>query len=199
MEEIKSDIVFRSKDKIEYRVPENLILRKSDDPSNRDITVYDLIAHHAGLKYVEQDIYINELGVEYVRTKFGFESAVRHNLNIRLDESTRVLGDLHYRLKISEEKLNKYAKRVLAYQADRAGQKEKSKKRNILFDEESKSLREQIKLLKTKLNMFRHFDESAINKLSSFKKVPDEKSLQTETIKSELDWSAFDDLEDVNG
>lgn len=47
--------------------------------------------------------------------------------------------------------------------------------------------------------MFRHFDESAINKLSSFKKVPDEKSLQTETIKSELDWSAFDDLEDVNG
>lgn len=199
MEEIKSDIVFRSKDKIEYRVPENLILRKSDDPSNRDITVYDLIAHHAGLKYVEQDIYINELGVEYVRTKFGFESAVRHNLNIRLDESTRVLGDLHYRLKISEEKLNKYAKRVLAYQADRAGQKEKSKKRNILFDEESKSLREQIKLLKTKLNMFRHFDESAINKLSSFKKVPDEKSLSTETIKSELDWSAFDDLEDVNG
>lgn len=199
MEEIKSDIVFRSKDKIEYRVPENLILRKSDDPSNRDITVYDLIAHHAGLKYVEQDIYINELGVEYVRTKFGFESAVRHNLNIRLDESTRVLGDLHYRLKISEEKLNKYAKRVLAYQADRAGQKEKSKKRNILFDEESKSLREQIKLLKTKLNMFRHFDESAINKLSSFKKVPDEKSLQTETIKSGLDWSAFDDLEDVNG
>lgn len=199
MEEIKSDIVFRSKDKIEYRVPENLILRKSDDPSSRDITVYDLIAHHAGLKYVEQDIYINELGVEYVRTKFGFESAVRHNLNIRLDESTRVLGDLHYRLKISEEKLNKYAKRVLAYQADRAGQKEKSKKRNILFDEESKSLREQIKLLKTKLNMFRHFDESAINKLSSFKKVPDEKSLSTETIKSELDWSAFDDLEDVNG
>lgn len=199
MEEIKSDIVFRSKDKIEYRVPENLILRKSDDPSNRDITVYDLIAHHAGLKYVEQDIYINELGVEYVRTKFGFESAVRHNLNIRLDESTRVLGDLHYRLKISEEKLNKYAKRVLAYQADRAGQKEKSKKRNIHFDEESKSLREQIKLLKTKLNMFRHFDESAINKLSSFKKVPDEKSLSTETIKSELDWSAFDDLEDVNG
>lgn len=132
MEEIKSDIVFRSKDKIEYRVPENLILRKSDDPSNRDITVYDLIAHHAGLKYVEQDIYINELGVEYVRTKFGFESAVRHNLNIRLDESTRVLGDLHYRLKISEEKLNKYAKRV--WPIRRTGRvKKKNQKKEIFF------------------------------------------------------------------
>lgn len=199
MEETKSDIGFRSKEKIEYRIPEGLILRKSDDPSKRDITVYDLIAHHAGLKYVEQDIYVNESGVEYVRTKFGFESAVRHNLNIQLNESARLIEDLQYKLKITQEKVDKYAERVLAHEAERLSQNKLIKKKLEPYRKENKSLREQIKLLKTELNEFRQLNESVISKLSSLKKVSGEKSLLDETIKSELDWSAFDDLEDVNG
>jgi hypothetical protein len=198
MEEKNVEISFRANDKIEYRIPESLILRKSDDPSKRDITVYDLIAHHAGLRYVNQDIYVNESGVEYVRTKFGFESAVRHNFNIQLNDSARLIEDLQYKLKIAQEKVNKYAERILAYETDRAGQKEKLKKRIAPFRAENNSFREQIKLLKTELNEFRQLNDSVISRLSILRKAPGEKSELDQTLKSELDWSAFDDLLDEN-
>jgi hypothetical protein len=198
MEEKKLEISFRANDKIEYRIPESLILRKSDDPSKRDITVYDLIAHHAGLRYVNQDIYVNQSGDEYVRTKFGFETAVKHNLHRRIEESDRLIDDLRYNLKIDKQKIDKYAERVLAYEADRVGQKKQIKKKLIPYNEENKRLREQIKLLKTELNEFKKINDSVISRLSNLRKGLSEKSELDETLKSELDWSAFDDLLDEN-
>jgi hypothetical protein len=74
-------------DRIEDRIPEALILIKRGDISSTDISAYDLIANYYGLRPRGRDIYIDYCGKEFVRTKYGFQPALRENLAAQLSKS----------------------------------------------------------------------------------------------------------------
>ena len=198
MTDIKSEINTTTNERIEYRIPDGLILKKSDDKLTRDITVYDLIAHYVGLKYVGQDIYINESGDEYVRTKYGFESAIRYNQNIRILESDRQIDELQYKLKIAKEKADKYSEIIKVLEAKSRERKDKLKKMTRPFQDENESLRQEIKLLKRELTDFKQINESVIGKLTRLIKQANERTSSEDSNKNELDWSAYNDLLDDN-
>lgn len=66
-------------ERIEYRIPEGLILRKSTHPAERDFTIFDALAVYAGLHHVRRNIYIDSQKNEYIITKFGFRPAEQYN------------------------------------------------------------------------------------------------------------------------
>lgn len=74
-------------DRVEDRIPEALIILKKGDKSPRDLSVYDIIANYYGLRPKGRDIYIDYCGKEFVRTKYGFQPALRENLVAQLAES----------------------------------------------------------------------------------------------------------------
>ncbi len=198
MTDIKSEIETTTNERIKYRIPDGLILKKSDDKLTRDITVYDLIAHYIGLIYVGQDIYVNEAGDEYVRTKYGFESAIRYNQNIKISESDRLIDELQYKLKIAKEKADKYSEIIKVLEAKSREQKEKLKKLTRPFQDENESLRQEVKLLRRELTEFKQINESVIGKLTRLIKQASERTSTEDSNKSELDWSAYYDLLDDN-
>ena len=198
MTDIKSEIETRTNERIEYRIPDGLILQKSDDTLTRDITVYDLIAHHVGLSYVGQDIYVNESGDEYVRTKYGFESAIRYNQNIKILESERLIDELQYKLKIAREKADQYGEIIKVLEAKSRERKEKIKTLTRPFQDENEGLRQEIKLLKRELTEFKQINESVINKLTKLVNQTNERTSTENSNKSELDWSTYNDLLDDN-
>ncbi|QOI98522.1 MAG: hypothetical protein HRU69_13945 [Flammeovirgaceae bacterium] len=194
MTDIKLEIETRTNERIEYRIPDGLILMKSDDQSTRDITVYDLIAHHVGLSYVGQDIYVNESGEEYIRTKYGFESAIRYNQNIKILESERLIDELQYKLKIAREKTEKYGEIIKVLEAKSREQKEKLKKVTSPFQDENEALRQEIKQLIRELPEFKQINESVIGKLKRLIKQANERTSTESSNKSKLDWSTYNDL-----
>lgn len=188
----------RTNERIEYRIPDGLILKKSDDQSTRDITVYDLIAHYVGLSYVGQDIYVNESGEEYIRTKYGFESTIRYHQNIKIGESERLIDDLLYKLKTAKVKIEQYGEIIKVHEAKSSERKEKLKTLVQPFQTENESLRHEIKLLKKQLADFKNANEYVVGKLTRlFNKTNEETSTQ-KSNKSELDWSTYNDLLDDN-
>lgn len=66
-------------ERIEYRIPEGLILRKSTHPAERDVTIFDALAVYAGLCHVRRNIYVDSQKNEYIITKFGFRPAEQYN------------------------------------------------------------------------------------------------------------------------
>ena len=194
MADIKSEIETTTNERIEYRIPDGLILKKSDDKLTRDITVYDLIAHYVGLRYVGQDIYINESGDEYIRTKYGFESAIRYNQNIKISESDRLIDELQYKLKIAKEKADKYSEIIKVLEAKSKDQKEKLIKMTQPFRDENESLRQEVKLLRRELTEFKQINESVIGRLTRLIKQANERTSSEDSNKNELDWSAYYDL-----
>ena len=155
MTDIKSEMENRINERIEYRIPDDLIIKKSDGTPTRDITVYDLIAHYVVLSYVGQDIYKNESGEEYIRTKYGFESVLRYNQNIKLQESARLIDELQYNLKIAREKINQYSEIIKALEAKSRERKEKLKNITQPLQDENEALRQEIILLKRELAKFK--------------------------------------------
>jgi hypothetical protein len=194
MADIKSEIETTTNERIEYRIPDGLILKKSDDKLTRDITVYDLIAHYVGLRYVGQDIYINESGDEYIRTKYGFESAIRYNQNIKISESDRLIDELQYKLKIAKEKADTYSEIIKVLEAKSKDQKEKLIKMTQPFRDENESLRQEVKLLRRELTEFKQINESVIGRLTRLIKQANERTSSEDSNKNELDWSAYYDL-----
>lgn len=199
MADIKSEIETTTNERIEYRIPDGLILKKSDDRLTRDITVYDLIAHYIGLRHVGQDIYINECGDEYIRTKYGFESAIRYNQNIKILESDRQIDELEYKLKMAKEKADKYYEIIKVLEAKSRERKDKLKKMTRPFQDENESLRQEIKWLKRELTDFKQTNESVINKLTRLIKQANERTSLEDANKSDLDWSAYNyPLDDID-
>lgn len=195
---MKSELDTWTNERIQYRIPDGLILKKSDDKLTRDVTVYDLIAHYVGLTHVGQDIYVNEVGEEYVRTKYGFESAIRYNQNIKISESDRLIEELQYKLKIVKEKADKYSEIIRVLEAKSRERKEKIKKLTQPFLDENESLRREIKLLKSELTEYKQTNESVIGKLTRLVKQTNERTSTADSSKSELDWSTYSDLLDDN-
>lgn|SRR5690606_1439454 len=198
MTDMKSELDTWTNERIQYRIPDGLILKKSDDKLTRDVTVYDLIAHYVGLTHVGQDIYVNEVGEEYVRTKYGFESAIRYNQNIKISESDRLIEELQYKLKIVKEKADKYSEIIRVLEAKSRERKEKIKKLTQPFLDENESLRREIKLLKSELTEYKQTNESVIGKLTRLVKQTNERTSTADSSKSELDWSTYSDLLDDN-
>ena len=196
MTDNKLEIDSRTNERIEYRIPNGLIIEKSEDPTTRDLTVYDLIAHYVGLRYVGQDIYANEAGDEYIRTKYGFESAIRYNQNVKILESDRLIDELQYKLKIANEKSDKYSEIIKVLEAKSREQKEKLKKLTRPFQDDNDSLRQEIKSLKRELTEFKQVNESVIGKLTKLVIKAKERTSTVDEDKSELDWSAYKDLLD---
>lgn len=194
MTDIKSELENRTNERIGYRIPDGLIIKKSDDNLTRDITVYDLIAHYAGLRHVRQDIYVNEAGDEYVRTKYGFELATRYNQNIRISESDKLIDELQYKLKIAQEKADKYAEIIKVLEAKSREQKEKLKKLSRPFQDENESLKQELKLLRKVLTDLKQMNESVLGKLTRLIKQANERISTADSNKRELDWSAYHDL-----
>jgi phage shock protein A len=90
-------------ERIQDRIPDALIIIKKGDLSPTDLSVYDIIARHYGLRYKGRDIYIDYWGNEFVRTKYGFQPALRENLAAQLaeSESRRRKSTAHYERQIS--------------------------------------------------------------------------------------------------
>jgi hypothetical protein len=117
MIDIKSDNDSKPNERIKARIPDGLIIKKSADPSTRDITIYDLIAHYVGLRYVRRDIYEDESGEEYIRTKYGFQSSIQYNQNIQIIKSDQLIDELQYKLKTATEKAGKYGEIIKILEA----------------------------------------------------------------------------------
>jgi hypothetical protein len=198
MRDIRSEIETRTNERIEYRIPDGLILKISDDKSTRVITVYDLIAHYVGLRYVGQDIYINETGEEYIRTKYGFESAIRSNQNIKIAASEKLIDDLQYQLKTAKAKVETYREIIKVLEAKSRERKEKLKTLVLPFQEENELLRHEIKLLKKQLADFKNTNENVVGKLTRLINQTKVETSTEQSKKSELDWSKYNDLFDDN-
>jgi hypothetical protein len=196
MTDIKSDSNSKINERIEDRIPNGLILKISDDQSTRDITVYDLIAHYAGLRYVGQDIYINESGEEYIRTKYGFQTATRYNQNIQILESERLTEELQYKLKIAKEKADKYGEIIKVLEAKSKERKKKLEKMTQPFQDEYETLRQEIKLLKRELTDFKQVNESVIGKLTRLVNQAKERDDTEKSVSDKLDWSTYNDIFD---
>ncbi|MBY0434681.1 MAG: hypothetical protein K2U26_11275 [Cyclobacteriaceae bacterium] len=196
MTDVKLDTDTRTNERIEYRIPDGLIIKKSDDHSTRDISVYDLIAHYAGLRYVGQDIYVNESGEEYIRTKYGLELAIRYNQNIKILESDRLIDDLEYKLKIAREKVDQYGEIIKVLEAKSKERKEKLRKLAQPFQDENEALRQEIKSLNRKLTEFKQINESVIGKLTRLLNQAKDTTDTEKSVVDKLDWSAYNDMFD---
>lgn len=118
-------------ERIQYRIPPGLILKKSTDPAMRDVTIFDVLAHYAGLQYVRQDIYADPLRNEYIITKYGFEPAVKHNLTLQVDKLHRLRDKLQYELKVAVKKAENYVGTIKLLEARNKELKEKLKRAGI--------------------------------------------------------------------
>ncbi|MBI3220806.1 MAG: hypothetical protein HYZ44_14925, partial [Bacteroidetes bacterium] len=73
-------------ERIEYRIPEGLILKKSTHPAERDVTIFDALAVYAGLRHVRRNIYVDSQKNEYCVTKFGFCPTEQYNPALQVSE-----------------------------------------------------------------------------------------------------------------
>jgi hypothetical protein len=196
MIDIKSDNDSKSNERIEARIPDGLILKKSVDPSTRDVTIYDLIAHYVGLRYVRKDIYVDESGEEYIRTKYGFQSSIQYNQNIQIIKSDRLIDELQYKFKIAKEKADQYGEIIKILEAKNRERKEKLEKLFRLFQDENETLRQEIKQLKRELAEFKQATESIIGKLTRLINQTKDKPGIEKSTSTELDWSTYNDIFD---
>lgn len=83
---------------IKSHIPSSLIIKESNNDEERALSVFDLIAYHAGLIYLRPDIYEDKDGRKYVRSKYGFQPATQWNKNIRIQELEAEVANLNTRL-----------------------------------------------------------------------------------------------------
>jgi tRNA/tmRNA/rRNA uracil-C5-methylase (TrmA/RlmC/RlmD family) len=189
-----TDAQYKNNDRLEDRIPAALMLTITTEQVSKEISVYDLLANHLGLRYLHKDIYVNEAGEEYIRTRYGFQSAIRYNQNVKISESEHLIAELEYKLKIAKEKTEQFAEIIKALEAKSKERKEKLKKMTRPFQFENEALRREIKSLKKELNEFKQVNESVINKLTKLSKQTNDTS-DIESS-SKLDWSSYTDIFD---
>jgi len=191
---MKSDTQYKNNDRLEDRIPPALMLTITTEHSSKEISVYDLLAQYLGLRHLHKDIYVNESGEEYIRTRYGFQSAMRYNQNIKISEHERLVEELEYKLKIAKEKSEQYTEIIKALEVKSKERKEKLKKMTRPFQFENEALRREIKSLKKELNEFKQVNESVINKLTKLTKQT--KNMSDIESSSKLDWSSYNDIFD---
>lgn len=155
----------RHNDRVENYVPDALIYRRADEIFSRHVTVYDFIAIHVGLTHVRQDIYRNQAGMEFIRTKYGFRPSVQYNLSHRVWDLKRQVEELEYELKQERQQVRKAEQELKDYIEK---SKERLRKAKSVFEplnKENKRLRVELKALRTGLRQFMQMEDAVIDRL----------------------------------
>lgn len=151
---------------IKSHIPQGLIIKESNNDEERDLSVFDLIAYHAGLIYLRPDIYEDKEGRKYVRSKYGFQPATQWNKNIRIQELEAEVANLNSRLKEKAEEVKKIEEKL----TDKSLY---SKERIIELEGKIESLNSNIEIskkdngvLRSKVALFRQANKSIMKTLS---------------------------------
>jgi hypothetical protein len=175
----------RHNERIERTIPKGLILKKADEETLRDITVYDLLAWYAGLVHVRGDIYENKSGEEFIRTQYGFRPVAQFNLNVRQEEGDRFIQELEYQLKVARKTIREQEQQIKQLKDANNGMQASQKDLRKLYREEVGRLRTTIETLQQQLPASKNKPES---------NRTEEKTENEKSFVSELDWSAYNDI-----
>lgn len=198
VEDFRGELNTKATERMEETIPDGLILKIKTNQSIKEVSVYDLIAYYIGLNFINQDIYVNESGEEFIRTRYGFQPAVRYNQNIKIIAQEKLIDELQYKLKFTKEKADRYAEMIKLFEAKSRLQKTKTKKLAIPFVDENEALRQENKLLKQTLHEFKQVNESILTKLTRLLNQTNEMNTSEQSSNSDLDWSTFDDVLNYN-
>ncbi len=179
-------------ERIEEPVPAALMLKIKTGEAIREVSIYDLIANFIGLNLLRQDIYVDESGEEFIRTKYGFHPATRYNHNLKIKMCEQLIDELKYKLKIAKEKEERYEKMIEILEAKNHEKNEKLKMVTLPFVDQNNDLKKQNKLLRQELNEFKQITDSIMRKLTRLTDKADLNEDIEQTSASDLDWSNFD-------
>ncbi|MBS1508691.1 MAG: hypothetical protein JSS79_18795 [Bacteroidetes bacterium] len=109
-------------ERIADRIPKALVVIKKGKQSHRDITVYDFIACYYGLRPLHGDIYLDFCGNQFIRTKYGFQPAIRENIVKKLEDSETKRRKSNHRFEREMAKMKELAKQENRLLKDRVNE-----------------------------------------------------------------------------
>jgi hypothetical protein len=183
---------YRCNERIGNTIPSGLILKKADEETLRDISVYDVIAWHAGLTCLRDDIYVSESGEEFIRTRFGFQPADQYNHNVLQAESDEWIKELERKLKVANKRIEEQQNRIKRLEERDKEWKEREDDRIKLHAAEVDRMRDTIDLLRLQLYGSKKIAESI--KIKPVTKRTEDKTEWKVSGISDLDWSAYNDI-----
>lgn len=145
-------IEFRFGDYVELHdyIPPSLIIRKGINETERDITIFDLIAKVNKLEYCERNVYQNNRGNYFIRTKYGFQPMVAYNKGLQLRDKNNLIEGLNADL-INLESDNK-----LLVEKIQSLQLELQEKRNELINQKKyEALNQKVENIRNQMEEFR--------------------------------------------
>jgi hypothetical protein len=188
-------------ERVENHVPDELIYKRAGEAFSRHVTVYDFIACHIGLTHVHKDIYRNQNGMEFIRTKYGFRPSIQYNLSLRVWDLKRQVEELEYKVKLGRKEVLQ-AEQELKLYIEKS--KEKIRKAKSVFEplsKENKRLRQELKALRMGLKQFMQMEDSVIDRLIHQCRPNPAKDEVAIADLPDHDWAAylknFDDSDEV--
>ncbi len=209
-------------ERIEYRIPEGLILRKSTHPAERDVTIFDALAVYSGLCHVRRNIYVDAQKNEYIITKFGFRPAEQCNSALQVSQSKCENEILKSKWKSATKKV-KLLEEALIRQEDQMEQIQAQQKANEarqydlqqrenklrekereLVERERKTapfliadnevLRRELKKLTNERNQLRETGSVQLQPKNPVMMQATSNPSSDKLVSTDLDWTAFNDL-----
>ncbi|MCE2996361.1 MAG: hypothetical protein ACK5RG_18325 [Cyclobacteriaceae bacterium] len=209
-------------ERIEYRIPEGLILKKSTHPAERDVTIFDALAVYAGLRHVRRNIYADAQKNEYFVTKFGFRPTEQYNPQLQTYEINRERQALLTKVKHAQQKSQLLEEALLRLEdqlEDIQFQQRANEEKRCYLQEKEDALREKERELQEREKKAAPFlmahndprrseekkitnERDSVKQANSAQPQPKnpvmmqatQKPAPDKPLSTDLDWTAFNDL-----
>jgi prefoldin subunit 5 len=164
-------------------IPEGLIIKKAEENSGEEVSVFDLIAFYAKLKKLKKDIYANSQGEEFIRNEYGFQPATRLNLKLQVERLGKKIEKIEADLQNVNKDKENLAKTITTLtktlelkEAQLCYYKEHYNRSIAPIKKENDYLKNYLKALKQELNEYKQVSNSIVNKLTKLEERSQEEA-----------------------